>query len=211
MLNKGQKVFLRIPRDEVPPRRVLHPAVVVSLEDDGCLLQLDEPRPGIEVSMSAILHFEERRNFLQQAAIVVRKDSEEPLVLGVQLQGSPVSAESRQCFRVSCLGADIRAKIADEAGCEVVDLSATGFAFYGRRTYELGKQVLVSMVYATREYSGRGTIQSARTMTPKLTRYGIHCTDIGKDDLARSLASINLAVQGEQQRRMSAKAASGPR
>jgi hypothetical protein len=206
MLNKDQKVFFRVPREETPPRRVLHPAVVLGVEGEVCLIQLDEPRSGVEVSTSVILHFEERRNFLQQSGFVTRKDSEDPLVVGVQLQGAPVSAESRQCFRVSCLGADIRAKIAEEPGCEVVDLSATGFAFYGRRDYEVGKQVLVSLMYGGREYHGRGTIQSARRMTPKLARYGVHCTDIGKDDLAKSLAAINLAVQGEQQRRMNAKA-----
>ena len=208
MLTKDQKIFCRIPREETAPRRVLHPAVVLSVEGEVCSIQLEAPRPGIEVSTSVIIHYEERRTFLQQPGLVARKDSEEPLVLGVQLQGSPVSAESRQCFRVSCLGADIKAKIDDESGCEVVDLSATGLAFYGRREYGVGKQVSVSMMYGGREYTGHGTIQSARRMTPKLTRFGVHCTDKGKDDLARSLSAINLAVQGDQQRRMNTKARS---
>jgi hypothetical protein len=87
----------------------------------------------------------------------------------------------------------------------VVDLSATGFAFYGRRDYDLGSRVRVALTYNSRGYTGHGAIQSARRMTPKTTRYGVHCTDTSQDTLAKSLAAINLSVQGEQQRRMAAK------
>jgi len=205
MLSKDKRLLLRVPAQEVPPKRVLHPGVVLGLADDVCSIHLDEPRPGVELSSPVIIHFEERKTFLQQSGLVVQRDSEEPLVLGVRLQGAPVSAESRQCFRVSCLGANIKAKVDDEVGCEVVDLSATGFGFYGRREYGVGRQISVVLVHCDREYHGHGTIQSERRMTPKIIRYGVHCTDKGKDDLARSLASINLAVQGEQQRRMSGK------
>jgi hypothetical protein len=205
MLSKDRRLFLRVPGQEVLPKRVLHPGVVLGLEGDVCSIQLDEPRPGVELSSPVIIHFEERKTFLQQSGLVVQRDSEAPLVFGVRLLGAPASAESRQCFRVSCLGANIKAKIDDEVGCEVVDLSATGLGFYGRREYGVGRQITLVLVHCGREYHGHGTIQGARRMTPKIIRYGVHCTDRGKDDLARSLASINLAVQGEQQRRMSGK------
>jgi hypothetical protein len=180
--------------------------VVLAVEQDVCVVRLDEPSPAIEIETEVALHFEERRKFWQQSGHVVRQDSRDPLVLGVQLLGAPVSAEARQCFRVSCLGANIRATIEEEEGCEVVDLSATGIAFYGRRNYDLGSRVRVALTYEGLTYRGHGTIQSSRRMTPKTTRYGAHCTDTNQDTLAKSLAAINLSVQAEQQRRMAGKA-----
>jgi hypothetical protein len=205
MPKQDDKIFLRIPKLDTAKKRVLRPGVVLVVEDDVCVIRLEEPCSAIEATTDVALHFEERRKFWQQAGRVVRKDAREPLVFGVQLHGAPVSAEARQCFRVSCLGASIRATIDEEDGCEVVDLSATGLAFYGRRDYEVGSRVRVALTYSGRGYLGHGTIQSSRRMTPKTTRYGVHCTDTGQDTLAKSLASINLSVQGEQQRRMAAK------
>jgi hypothetical protein len=206
MPKQDDKIFLRVPKEDPPQKRVLRPCVVLSVEADVCTVRLDEPGSAIDLETEVALHFEERRKFWQQAGRVVRNDSPEPLVLGVQLVGAPVSAEARQCFRVSCLGANIRATIDEEEGCEVVDLSATGLAFYGRRDFALGRRVRVVLTYDGRSYTGHGTIQSSRRMTPKTTRYGVHCTDTHQDTLARSLAAINLSVQAGQQRRMAAKA-----
>jgi len=208
MLKRDDKVFLRLPKEDAGTKRVLRPGVLLGLDNDVWTIRLDEPCAGIDTSTNVALHFEERRKFLQQAGRVVRKDSEEPLVLGIQLQGAPVSAEARQCFRVSCLGSNIRATIDDETACEVVDLSATGFGFYGRRDYDVGSRVRVLLTHDGKEYEGHATIQSSRRMTPKLMRYGAHCTDTGRDTLAKSLAALNLSVQREQQRRMTAKASS---
>jgi|KBSSwiStaDraftv2_1062776.scaffolds.fasta_scaffold508811_2 hypothetical protein len=205
MPKQDDKIFLRIPKQDTAKKRVLRPCVVLAVEDDVFLLRLEEAGSAIEMTTDVALHFEERRKFWQQSGRVVRRDAREPLVVGVQLLGAAVSAEARQCFRVSCLGANIRATIDDEEGCEVVDLSATGFAFYGRRDYELGSQVRVALTYNSRGYTGHAAIQSARRMTPKTTRYGVHCTDTIQDTLAKSLAAINLSVQGEQQRRMAGK------
>jgi hypothetical protein len=204
-MKKGDKVFLRLPKEGPPPKGVLHSGSVLNLENEACRIQLDEPCPGFEESSDALLHFEEKRKFMQQSVRLMHKDSEEPLIVTVQLQGTPVSAESRQCFRVSCLGLNIKATVADEPRCEVVDISATGFAFYGTREHAIGSRVRVTLVYEGKEYSGQGTVQSSRRMTPRLLRHGIHCGDVGKDTLAKSLSSINLDVQQAQLRRLAAK------
>jgi len=206
MLKQDDKIFLRIPKQDSPNKRVLRPCIVLLVEGDVCSIRLEEACPALELASDVALHFEERRKFWQQSARVIQRDAREPLVVGVQLQGAAVSAEARQCFRVSCLGANIRATIDQEEGCEVVDLSATGFAFYARRDYDLASRVRVELTHNGRSYLGHGTIQSSRRMTPKTTRYGVHCTDTNQDTLAKSLAAINLSVQGEQQRRMAAKA-----
>jgi len=206
MLRQDDQLFFRLPKEDTPGRRVLRPAVVVGLENQVCVLRLPEPCRGIEPPLDVLLHFEARRKFMQQLGRVIRKDSEQPLILAVQLIGSPISSESRQCYRVSCLGSNIRATIDSEPGCEVVDLSATGIAFYARNDYPLAVEVRVILTHVGKTYEGHATIMSCRRMTPKTIRYGALCRDLGRDTLARSLAAINLEVQGEQQRRMSGKA-----
>jgi hypothetical protein len=143
------------------------------------------------------LPFEQKQKFYQQAARVVRRESAPPTVFELKLQGQPVSAESRQCYRVSCLGAGIKATVADEKDCEVVDVSATGLAFYATSTYEIGRQVRITFFYNGDEHAGQGTVQSMRRVSAKLIRYGVHCGDTKSktDTLARSLSSINQSIQ----------------
>lgn len=197
------KVFFRLPKEDAGKQRILRPATVLSFDEVGCKLQLEHP---VEVAAAtdAFLHFEERRKFLQQSVRVVGEtDPEQPLLLSLQFQGTPVSAESRQAFRVSCLGANIKALVAEEADCDVVDLSVTGFAFYAKSQYEVGRRVRVSLIYDGREYKGYATVQSTRALSAKQFRYGAHCTDGAGDNLAKSLAAVSLAVQSEQLRRLS--------
>jgi hypothetical protein len=207
MPKQDDKVFYRIPNEQGAKKQILHSGVVLSLEDDVCVVQLDETCEAIEENLDGFLHFEQKQKFFQQAARVVRKESAEPTVFELQLQGEPVSAESRQCYRVSCLGAGIKAKVADELDCEVVDVSATGLAFYATSSYEIGRRVRITFLYGGQEYVGQGTIQSMRRVSAKLTRYGAHCGDTKSktDTLARSLSSINQSIQRDQLRRLAGK------
>jgi len=202
MLKTEDKIFFRLPREDRPNKRVLRPATVTALDDQTCTLRLEEPCPGIEPDLEAFLHFEARRKFMQQLGRVLRKESEQPMLLVVQLLAAPTSSESRQCFRVSCLGENLRANVDDQIGCEVVDLSATGLAFYARRDFALGSQVLITLSYAGKSYAGQATIMSSRRLTPRTVRHGVLCTEREGGTLAKSLASINVAIQGEQQRRL---------
>lgn len=201
-LKKDAKLFLRLPKEDTAKGRVLHAGIVLSIENNVCVIQLDEPCPGLDEATGAVLHFEEKQKFLQQSVRSVRKESEDPLVVVAELRGTAVSADQRQCFRVSCLGENIKATIGDESGCEVVDISATGFAFYGQREYEIGRRMRVTLVYNRMEFSGFATVQSVRRMNPKLLRFGMHCSGGDNDVFARSLASINVAVQAERRRRL---------
>lgn len=200
-MKQDDKVFFRLPKEDAGKQRILRPATVLAIAEGACTLQLEHPVDVAE-STDAFLHFEEKRKFLQQSVRVLSVDPEKPGLISLQLQGSPISAESRQAFRVSCLGANIKALIAEEAECDVVDLSVTGFAFYAKSQYEIGRRLRVSLVYDGREYKGYATVQSTRTLNSKMFRYGAHCSDGAGDNLAKSLASLSLAVQSEQLRRL---------
>ena len=206
MLKVEDKIFFRLPKEDRLKKRVLRPATVCAYENPTLTLRLEDPCPGLESGLDAMIHFEARRKFMQQLARVQRKESEQPLVLVLQLLAEPISSESRQCYRVSCLGENIRATVDGEAGCDVVDLSATGLAFYSRRDFALGTQVPISLSYAGKSYEGQVTIMSSRRMTPKTIRHGVLCTEREGGALAKSLAAINLAIQSEQQRRLAGQA-----
>jgi PilZ domain len=205
VLKKDDKVFLRLPKEDAPKKRNLRPGIVVAIDNGTCTVELAEPAAGVQEGVDAFLHFETRRKFVQQAMKVVRTGPDDARSFVAQLHGEPVSAESRQAFRVSCLSANIRAVIAGENDCEVVDLSNTGFGFYGKATYELGQRVRVALAYGGKDHTGQGTIQSVRRMTAGVVRYGVHCADGAGDNLARSLPSISMQVQAEQLRRLSSK------
>ena len=207
MPKQDDKVFYRIPNEQGAKKQILHAGVVLSVEEETCVVRLDDSCPAIEENLDGFLHFEHKQKFFQQAARVARKESDEPCVFALKLQGQPVSAESRQCYRVSCLGAGIKATVGEEKDCEVVDVSATGLAFYTTGTFEIGRQVRVTFFYGGEEYAGQATIQSMRRVSARLIRYGVHCGDTKSktDTLARSLASINQSIQRDQLRRLAGK------
>ena len=200
-MNPNDNVFFRLPTEDAGKRRVLRPATVLAVDAAGCELQLENVVEVVNAT-EAFVHFEAKRKFWQQSVRVGALEPERPGVLRLQFQGTPVSAESRQAFRVSCLGANIKAKVGDEAACEVVDLSVTGLAFYAETSYHVGHRVRVLLVHDGKEYKGFATVQSARSLHAKMFRYGAHCTDGANDNLAKSLAALGLAVQSEQLRRL---------
>ena len=200
-MKQDDKVFFRLPKEDAGPKRVLRPATVLGVDSAGYKIQLEQ-EVDVPAESDAFLHFEERRKFLQQSVRVVAVDPEQPRVLALQVQGAPVSAETRQAFRVSCLGANIKALIADEPGCDIVDLSVTGFAFYTKSHFDVGQRVRAIVPYDGREYRGFATIQSMRSLDAKIIRYGAHASDGAGDNLAKSLAAISLAVQSAQLRRL---------
>jgi hypothetical protein len=200
-LKPNDKVFLRLPTEDAGKRRVLRPATVLAVDAAGCALQLEDVVALVSAT-EAFVHFEAEQKFWQQSVRVGAVEPERPGVLRLQFLGMPVSGESRQAFRVSCLGANIQAKVGDEAACEVVDLSVTGFAFYAESQYQVGHRLPVLLVHDGKEYRSLATIQSARSLDAKRSRYGAHCTDGANDNLAKSLAALGLAVQSEQLRRL---------
>jgi len=206
MLKKDGIVFVRIPlTEEKPNQRSLRPGLVIRADEETCEILLSEPIEikGLEESPDGYVHFDKDRKFVQQSVRITRVENETSPLFAVQFQGTPVSAELRQCYRVTCIGSNIKIAVGTEIDCELVDLSATGIAFYSRKEYRVGQLLKLMLVYQGTVYNGHGTIQSTRRMQPKTWRYGVHCTDRGQDTLARSLASINFAIQAEQRRRLS--------
>lgn len=184
MLKLEGKIFIRVPAEDRPQRRSLRPGIVLALDDQRCVVQLTDPLDGIDESAETFLHYDRDRKFVQQSVRVLRIDAGAPLVFAVQFQSEAISAELRQCYRVSCLGSNVKLNVAEEANCEVVDVSATGVAYYGQRNYRIGQNLKLALVYEGKTYNGHGTVHSIRRTKSNKQRYGLH------------------AIQADQRRRL---------
>lgn len=205
MLKKDSELFFQIP--DSLGRRVLHPCKVQEIQGSAHRLEFPETPENLVAEMDSLIYFERRREFMQQAVHVSSiPQAGPPLIIEVELTGDPVSAESRQYYRVSCMAAEIKATVGKEAACTVLDVSATGFAVYATEAYKVGDNLEVVLHYGGREYAGRAVVQSARPLSRTRIRYGMQSLP-GRDgranDLHGSLNQINLAIQREQLQRLS--------
>ena len=160
MLTAGQQVFLRLPHET--RSRILHPARVLEAANGRLTVQFEELEVGAEPGAELVLHFERGREFLQQAARVQAALAEgtehgaapaATASIAIELLGTPASAESRSCFRVSTVLADIVATLGAEHGCPLQDVSSTGFAVVARTAFAVGNTVDVTLEFDENEYT----------------------------------------------------------
>ncbi|MAE95289.1 MAG: hypothetical protein CL910_11565 [Deltaproteobacteria bacterium] len=118
--------------------------------------------------------------------------------------GDPVSAESRQSYRVSTITASLEAAIGDEPNCKVVDISSTGFAAVAATGYQIGQNVAVSIDFEGQHCQGTASVQSVREKPGGKYRYGflsVSAQDGGS--FQADLNAVSLEVQRLQLRRLS--------
>ena len=161
-----------------------------------------------EVDQEVLMYFNGKREFLQQLGRVVavepqELEGEEATVFTFDPIGDPISAESRQFYRVSTISADLRASMGDEKDLDVQDLSATGFAVIASGSYALGDTVEVEIEHADMQCHGTAAVQSVREFGPGRIRYGLRAIeeDPHTGEFLQTLQGISLAVQREQLRR----------
>lgn len=135
----------------------------------------------------------------EAAAAVPEKKKEGPVFV-IEPVGDPISAESRQSYRVSTISAGIQARMGSESGLQVQDLSATGFALLADKKYKIGQTVEVAIRYGDESCHGKASIQSFRELESGRLRYGVRAIeeDPHAQTFLRTLQRISLAVQREQ-------------
>ena len=138
----------------------------------------------------------------QPARIEAVLQSEPRTVFGFETTGELVSAEARQCYRVSTVMASLTAVVADEE-CPLLDVSASGFAILSTAQHKMGKVVTVVLHYKGTKYTGQARIQSIREMPDGRIRYGFNAQDSKRagGDLHKGQRQITMDVQREQLRR----------
>ncbi len=204
MLKAGADVHFRDPR--ITTERVLHHAVIDGSDEEGCWrATFTAGVPQVAVGQELLIYYEIKREFMQQPARIHALDaSEEQTVVCFETLGDPISAESRQHYRVSTITAQIQAQIAEEEGCKVLDISSTGFAAVSRQSFAIGETVAAVIEFDDYHCEGRASVQSVRARPDGSFRYGFLSIN-GKDGGAfqEALNELSLEVQRIQLRRLS--------
>lgn len=204
MVGIGSGFFVQVPNDS--GHRVLHPAKVCGQVDGIFTAELQEGGVEFEEGQGVLLYFEKRRDFMKQPACITTVDETEPkVVFSFETQGEAVSAESRQCYRVSTVMADMTAKFGNEEMCPLLDVSATGFSAIASTPYRIGDLVDAVLELEGTQFAGKVAVQSIRELTKGRIRYGTHCADDAKhaNSLKIGLNKISMFVQRQQLQRLS--------
>jgi hypothetical protein len=203
MLAQEKKIFLNFPHEA--EERVLHPAKVIEAGDPGYTAELNEPDLPFVAGQDVFIYFDHRRKFMKQAVRIDAVLQTEPkVVIGFQTVGEPMSAESREWYRVSTALAGLNAGFGDEKSCRLLDVSSVGLAVEARQRYRIGDVVTITLEFEGKQYSGQGRIQSIRELEKGKIRYGVHSIDdkTTGGDLHKGQQIISAALEREQLRRL---------
>lgn len=211
MFKIGDDILFQEPA--VSGRRLRRSVVVATAEDAISVRFVGKPF-GFAVDQEVLMYFTPKREFMQQigriTAIEVADTPVNPEqnevedrgpIFVLEPIGDPISAESRQYYRVSTISARIEARFGkDGAKLQVQDLSATGFAVLSDERFSVGQMVDVAIRHEDEGCHGKVSIQSFRELESGKLRYGLRA--IEEDPHARNflktLHRISLAVQREQ-------------
>lgn len=229
MLSPGAIVFVNFPEES--KQRVLHAARVAQNNSNGLVLRLDEPGLPVEPERGFRLYYEQNLKFVQQAAKIeavlgagevpagttppptppASTPAEAPQgpTIIVRTLGEPVSAEGRECYRVSTLLSGLKAGLGDVADGALADVSVTGFSIISHATHEAGTVLPVTLHHEGKTFAGQGAIQSIKALADGRIRYGLLCADNGRlrSPLKTALQQISVAVQRQQLKRLAGAAA----
>ncbi|MBN1845314.1 MAG: PilZ domain-containing protein [Sedimentisphaerales bacterium] len=198
-------MFLHVPDNS--QQRILHPATVIQVENELITAAMTEPDFQIEPESDVFVFHEILREFMQQSVRVAEfapGEYEEPPQVKFVTTSLPVSAESRQYYRVCTLIAELMIQVGDETNCPLLDVSVMGLASIASQTHPVGRQLEIRIPFEDREFFGKASVMSIRPMRSGKTRYGFLCCDAkqGGGNLPQGLQYISTAVQRQQLRRL---------
>ncbi len=193
--------------------RRLRRSVVVATAEDAISVRFVGKPFEFAVDQEVLMYFTPKREFMQQigriTAIEVADTHVNPEQAEVEDRGpifvlepvgDPISAESRQYYRVSTISARIEARFGKGANLQVQDLSATGFAVLADERFSIGQMIDVAIRHEDESCHGKVSIQSIRELESGKLRYGVRA--IEEDPHARNflktLHRISFAVQRDQ-------------
>lgn len=216
MLGTDTGIFFRIP--DGSNTRVLHPARIVEVSGETHTAEVEDPQISLEAGQELLVYYEMKREFVQQSAIIDvimdgQPEGEQPeeasedaarLLVAFRLNGEPVSAESRQAYRVSTVVANLFSMFGKEERCRLLDVSATGFSLESRQRFSVGDIIEGTLLFEDKEFTGLATVQSIKPLSGGRFRYGLHSVEdkTRPADLLKGQQKISMAIQREQMRRL---------
>lgn len=217
MIAIGFPLFVQLPSESAA--RVLHAFEVSGTTLSGVTIRGAEGSLGLAPGQDIRVYFELKQKFMQQAArveaVLQNDDPKEPadalsqtVTLSVQLLGQPVSAESRECYRVSTVTAGLRGTLGGEASCVLADVSIIGMSMIARERHEMGEILSVSLEFEGRTYRGSASVQSIKDLGKGQFRYGLNAIEDkkGGKELQGALHKISMSVQRAQLKRLAGAA-----
>ena len=198
-------LFVQLPL--ASSERVLNPGRCLEFSaDDSVKGAFDDPSLPIEDGAELIVYFTRNQEFHKQPGKVVTASHEgEELILELELLGEPVSADSREHFRVSAYRENVVASLPDEPACDVVDVSASGLAIYSGVERTPGKIVAVTIDCEGDKATGRAAVQSVLCLGEGRYRYGFHCVEAPSSPLRKMLLRTSMTLQRRMLTRMSGR------
>ena len=209
MLSQGDLIYLQKPVES--QQRLLLPMDVIAHEQGKIIIETTSMLDWLNEDGNVLVYFDRGREFLKQSALIELVIHEEEdqvdgvMRYAVELEGKPVSADSRQTYRVSTVISGRSTIFADEGEVPLVDVSATGFAVISTKKLTIGEMVKTTFKHEGREFCGTASVQSVCQLDAQRHRYGMHCVEKRQpgNSLNQGLMTISMAVQREQLRRLS--------
>ena len=183
-------------------------------EQDGYRVRFENADLDIHPGDVLQVYFDLDRTFTKQLVHAVALDgAQRELRLDLRPVSEPVSAESRECYRVSAHAAHVVAHLGDGPPCEVVDVSASGFSFYTREAYEAGHALRATLLDHGAAIDGFVRVRNVRRTRNGRLRCGVSCIEDGHGTsaLSRALTRLNLALQRKQLARRAEQLSELPR
>ena len=200
----GTGFFVQIP--DGSNERILHAALLEDVEGSSYTAQVKEDEAPLKGGQSIFIFYELKGEFVRQpASTSALSHTPAGINFAFEFTGEPVSAERRQCYRVSTVLAAVTATFGDEENCAVLDVSATGFAVLAEKQRKVGDVVDTIVRSGNENFSGPVRIESVRESNCGRFRYGLHCLDAMSEGkaLRNGLQKISATVQREHLRRLS--------
>lgn len=200
----GTGCFVQAPDES--SKRILHSAVIQRFTDDKYTAELQEDAGMLESEQEIFVYYESKNEFMRQPArIEMITVTPSGCTFSFQFTGDAVSAESRQCYRVSTVLAAVTATFGGEKDCPVVDVIATGYGVVATKQYKAMDIVTTTLRFEDQTLSGQGRIQSVRDVGAGRIRYGLLCVNGKSPDetLFKGLQQISAAIQRQHLRHLS--------
>ncbi len=200
----GLTIYAQLPGTS--SKRLLHPCTVTQVSGSDTLTVLpDDQDLEFTVEQEFLIYFEKQRQFMQQPAKVeALLEIDTGTVVALKTIGDMVSAESRQCYRVSTALSDLYTTFDGEKSCSLRDVSVTGFAVTSPKRHKIGQVIDAELRFEGQHYVGQTSIQSVCPTPDGKTRYGVNCVKAaaGPKTLIKGVQSISMAVQRQQLSRL---------
>lgn len=201
MLFRGNQMFLVLPSQT--KERILHPGKVGECDLQTFVSEFEDSL-NVSVGDEVIAYAELRGKFMQQGARIIEVRSSEPVsVMAFDRIGTPVSAESRELYRVCTVSSNMIGMVGKCDLGPVVDVSSAGFAMIAMGNYQIGSVVPVTVNFEGRTLSGTALVKTAKPRFDGKTRYGFLAVE---HTARKELEKMSMTIQRTQLRRMAGAA-----